>query len=77
VRRWNIQQVVGALHHKEIEQLCRKHSQAVPGEKSYLKSYQKVLKTYTEGLPEDQQTQYQETANEWSDRSPPPEIQQR
>jgi hypothetical protein len=42
-----------------------------------LKSYQNVLKTYTESLPVDQQMQYQEMANEWSDRSPPEEVQQK
>ena len=77
MRRWNIQQVVGVLHHNEIEQLCRTHSQAAPGEKLYLKSYQTVLKTFTESLSEDQQTQYQETADEWSNWSPSQEVQQR
>jgi hypothetical protein len=77
VRRWNIRQVVGALHQKEIEILCRDHSQAVPGDKAYLKSYQKVLKRYAEGLSDDQKTKYQNIANEWSDRSPPRDIQQR
>jgi hypothetical protein len=65
------------LHHKEVEQLCREHSQAVPGERDYLKSYQKVLKTYVETITEDQHARYQEMANEWSERSPPPEVQQR
>jgi len=46
-------------------------------ERAYLKSYQNVLKTYTESLPVDQQMQYQEMANEWSDRSPPEEAQQK
>jgi hypothetical protein len=77
VRRWNVRQVVGVLHQNEVEQLCREHSQAVPGERAYLKSYQKVLKTYAESITEDQRVRYQEMANEWSDRSPPPEVQQR
>ena len=75
MRRWNVQQVVGALHHK-VEELCREHSCAVPGDKAYLKSYQKVLKRYAEGLSQDQQNEYQDMANEWSDQCPPPEIQQ-
>jgi hypothetical protein len=66
---------VGVLHQKQVEKLCREHSGATPGEKAYLKSYQKVLKQYTEGLPEDQQAEYQVTANEWSDRCPPQEVQ--
>ena len=65
------------LHPKEIEELCREHSQAIPGEKAYLKSYQKVLKAYVEELSEDQQLQYREMASEWSDRCPPPEVQQK
>jgi hypothetical protein len=65
----------GPLH--QVEELCREHSQAVPGEKAYLKSYQKVLKAYAEQLSKDQRLQYQETANEWSDRCPPQEVQQR
>ena len=77
VRRWNICQVVGVLHQKEVEALCRDHSNTVPGENEYLKSYQKVLKRYTEDLSDDQQAKYQETANEWTDRSPPLEVQQR
>jgi hypothetical protein len=77
VRRWNVRQVVGELHQKEVEQLCRDHSQAVPGEKAYLKSYQKVLKRYGEGLPDDQQVKYQSMADKWSDHHPPQEIQQR
>jgi hypothetical protein len=68
---------VGVLHQKQVEELCKKHSQAMPGEKAYLKSYQKVLGQYTEGLPEDQQAQYQVMANEWSDRCPPQEVQQK
>jgi hypothetical protein len=77
VRRWNVRQVVGALHQKEVEKLCREHSHAVPGDRAYLKSYQKVLKRYAESLPQDQQNEYQDMANEWSDRCPPPEVQQR
>jgi hypothetical protein len=77
VRRWNVRQVVGALHQKEVEQLCRDHSQAVPGEKAYLKSYQNVLKRYAESLPGDQQTKYQNMANEWSNRHPPQDVQQK
>jgi hypothetical protein len=77
VRRWNARQVVGVLHQKEIEQLCRDHSDAVPGEKAYLKSYQKVLKTYTDNLSDDQRAEYHNMATEWSDRSPPLEVQQR
>jgi hypothetical protein len=68
---------VGVLHQKEVEKLCRTRSQAVPGERAYSKSYQKVLKTYTESLSADQQMQYQEMADEWSDQSPPQEVQQR
>ena len=77
VRRWNVRQVVGALHQKEVEQLCRDHLQAVPGEKAYLKSYQNVLKRYAESLPGDQQTKYQNMANEWSNRHPPQDVQQK
>lgn len=69
--------MVGVIHQKEVEKLCRTHSQAVPGETAYLKSYQNVLKTYAESLPADQQAQYQDMADEWSDRSPPQEVQQR
>lgn len=69
--------MVGALHQKEVERLCREDSQAVPGEKAYLKSYQNVLKKYAEALSDDQQARYQKMANEWSDRSPPHEIQER
>ena len=77
VRRWNVQQVVGILHQKEVEELCRKQSNAVPGDREYLKSYQKVLKSYAEDLSGDQQTKYQEMANEWSNRSPPQAVQQK
>jgi hypothetical protein len=69
--------VVGVIHQKEVERLCRAQSQAVPGEIAYLGCYQQVLKTYAESLSVDQQTQYQEMADEWSDRSPPQEVQQR
>lgn len=69
--------MVGVLHQKEVEELCRNSSNAVPGEKEYLKSYQKVLKSYTEGLSDDQQAKYKEMANEWSDQSPPLEVQQK
>ena len=65
------------LHHKEVEQLCRTRSQAVPGEAAYLKSYQNALKTYAESLPEDQQAQYQEMAINWTNQSPPQDVQQR
>jgi len=77
VRRWNVRKVVGVLHQKEVERLCREHSHAVPGEKAYLRSYQKVLKTYAESLSDDQQAKYQDIATEWSDRSPPQDVQQR
>jgi len=77
VQRWNVRQVVGVLHQKEVEALCHNHSNAVPGDKEYLKSYQKVLKRYTEDLSDDQQAKYQETVNEWTDWSPPLEVQQR
>jgi hypothetical protein len=65
------------LHHEEVERLCRSDSKAVPGDKKYLKSYQKVLKAFAENLPDDQQAKYQEMADEWSDRSPPQDGQQR
>ena len=77
VRQWNVCWVVGALHQQEIEKLCREHSQAIPGEKAYLKSYQKVLKAYVEKLSDDEQQHYQEMAKEWSERCPPREVQQK
>jgi hypothetical protein len=38
VQQWNVRQVVGVLHQKEVEELCCDHSNAVPGEKEYLKA---------------------------------------
>ena len=59
VQWWNVRQVVGILHQKEVEELCHDHLNTVPGGKEYLKSYQKVLKRYMDDLSDDEQAKYQ------------------
>ena len=62
---------------REIEELCRTASGHVPGSKGYFKKYQKVLSKYVATLTEDDRTQYEAMAKEWTERSPPATVQQK
>jgi len=78
VRRWSLNQVVGHERKAELEVLCRAAAPGhLPGSRGYLKKYQKVLTEFVETLPAEDKNRYTQMAQEWSDRCPPVEVQQK
>jgi hypothetical protein len=69
----------GSLKKKkvEIEQICKENTAATPGTKAYMGGYQKALAQVVDGLTEEEETEYQILAEEWTKQSPPTEVQQR
>lgn len=77
VRRWNLNQVVGHMKKAEIQELCKEETGSKPGTKKYLSGYQKVLGKVMEELTPDEVLGFKEMAREWSEKSPPKEVQRK
>lgn len=71
-----MQQVVGKVHKQEVEDLCLEKSGQPKGSTGYFAVYQNVLNKFVEALTEEDRTKYREMAQEWTERSPPQEVQQ-
>lgn len=77
IRAWSLPQVVGHEKKAEVEQLCREQSGHPPGSKPYFGMYQRVLSDFVKTLSAEDRQKYQDMAKEWTERSPPLEIQQK
>ncbi len=77
VRRWNARTVVGQLRRADVEREARRLSGAKPGDETYFKYYQRALNNVFASLTEAQQDDMANVAHEWTNISPPPEVQKR
>lgn len=57
--------------------MCRVASGDIPGSAKYFEKYQTVLSQYVGKLPKEDLAKYQQMAKEWTERSPPVEVQQK
>jgi hypothetical protein len=69
--------VAGYERKAKVEALCREASGHPPGSSEYLGHYQTVLAKFVKGLPKKELEKYQAMAKEWTERSPPPELQRK
>ena len=70
-------QVVGHLKKGEIQGICEKETDLVPGTRGYIAGYQKALATVMEGLSPAEMAHFEAQAKEWTNKCPPIELQQR
>ena len=75
-RTWTISQVVGKLFKEEVESLCEEESGLPKGSTGFFSVYQKVLSQFVKAMSKEDQDKYRKMAQEWSERSPPKEVQQ-
>lgn len=61
----------------EIQELCKEETGSKPGTKKYLSGYQKALAKVMEDLTPEEVSGFKEMAREWSDKSPPKEVQRK
>jgi hypothetical protein len=75
-RTWSITQVVGKLFKEEVEDLCEEKSGLPRGSTGFFSVYQNVLSEFVKAMPEEDRDKYQKMAREWSEKSPPEDVQQ-
>ena len=69
--------MVGFMKKPEIQDVCEEETQARPGTQRYISGYQKALKTIVDGLTEEEEARFKALAKEWTDKSPPVEVQRK
>jgi hypothetical protein len=69
--------VAGHERKAEVEALCREASGHPPGSSEYLGYYQTVLAKFVKKLSKEDREKYQAMAKEWTERSPPAELQRK
>jgi hypothetical protein len=77
IRKWTVKKVVAHEMKREIEDICKEETQALPGTRDYITGYQKALAQVVEGLDETEVAKFQDMANEWTKKSPPIEVQRK
>ena len=75
-RTWTVSQVVGKLFKEEVESLCEEESGLPKGSTGFFSVYQKVLSQFVKAMSKEDRDKYRKMAREWSERSPPKEVQQ-
>jgi hypothetical protein len=77
VWKWTLKKVVVHQKKREIEDICKEETQALPGTQDYLAGYQKALAQVVDGMDETEVAEFQDMANEWTKKSPPVELQRK
>jgi len=77
VQKWTLKRVLIHERREEIEEICREHTQALPGTREYIGGYQKALAEVVESLDATEVDHFNSMAEEWTKKSPPAEVQQR
>jgi hypothetical protein len=77
VQKWTLKRVLIHQKREEIEEICREHTQALPGTREYIGGYQKALAEVVESLDATEVDHFNSMAEEWTKKSPPAEVQQR
>jgi len=65
------------MHHKRINKMAIKLSNAPPGSTAYLRSYTTAHQKVEKKLTESQRQKYKAMAKDWSDKKLPPKVQYR
>jgi hypothetical protein len=60
-----------------VEAICQEKSGKPPGSKPFFAVYQKVLTEFITKLSQEEQDKYEKMAHEWTNRSPPEEVQRK
>ncbi|KAG1841523.1 hypothetical protein F4604DRAFT_1690356 [Suillus subluteus] len=74
-RKWTPRMVVYQQKHEEVLKRIKEESGAKPGDPGMFKHYQAAVKRVISELDDDKLEKVKETAEEWSNNCPPPEIQ--
>ncbi|KAG1866344.1 hypothetical protein C8R48DRAFT_772442 [Suillus tomentosus] len=74
-RKWTPRMVVYQQKCKEVLKRIEDESRVKPGDPGMFKHYQAVVKRVMAGLDDNELEKAKETAEEWSNNCPPPEIQ--
>jgi len=69
--------VIYHRHRDEVMQRIEEETGAKPGEKGMFKHYQAAIRDVMDEMPEEEVEKARETAEEWSNRFPPPDVQAR
>lgn len=75
-RSYDLRDVVRHYHKDIVNKAVTELSGEQPGSKTWLANYQAGLTAVIEGLDDDLIERYVEEAAVWTDRKPPPEVQQ-
>ena len=62
VWKWSIKNVVMYMRKKEIEDICKEETQALPGTRNYITGYQRALAQVLDGLDKMEVAKYQDMA---------------
>jgi hypothetical protein len=77
VQKWSMKKVVAHVLKAEVDEICREQTGAMSGAQAYIAGYQKALKEVIEGLSAQDKELYQQMAQQWTDQSPPAEVQRK
>src|ERR1700733_7004057 len=76
-QKWSLKKVVGHVLKTQVEELCKDKTGASPGTKEYIAGYQTALKEGVDDLSAEDRQRYEAMAEDWTNRSPPIEVQRR
>ncbi|KAG2128377.1 uncharacterized protein EDB93DRAFT_1096031 [Suillus bovinus] len=74
-RKWTPRMVIYQENQEEVLKRIKDESRAKPGDPGMFKHYQAAVKRVMAELSDDELEKAKETAEEWSNNCPPPEIQ--
>jgi hypothetical protein len=77
VKKWTLKKVVGHVLKAEVDETCRDQTDAPPGAQEYIAGYQTALKQVVDGLSAADKEEYLQMAQQWTDQSPPAEVQRK
>jgi hypothetical protein len=69
--------VVGFQKKAEIQAACQELTNADPGTQQYIGGYQQALSKVVRDLTKEERDEYGAMAIEWTNRSPPVEVQRK
>jgi hypothetical protein len=76
-KKWTLKTVVGHVLKPEVEETCKDMTAASPGTQEYIAGYQTALKQVVDELSAEDRQTYAAMAVEWSNQSPPVDVQRR
>jgi hypothetical protein len=74
-KKWNSRMVIYQQRRDEVMKRIEQQTGAKPGESGMFKHYQAAIKDVIDEMPEEELERARQTAEEWSNSCPPPEVQ--